>query len=30
MKQIETLVKDIYDLFSLDPIKMDEKEVDTQ
>ena len=28
MKQIETLVKDIYDLFSLDPIKMDEKEVD--
>ena len=27
MKQIETLVKDIYDLFSLDPIKMDEKEV---
>jgi hypothetical protein len=28
MKQIETLVEDIYDLFSLDPIKMDEKEVD--
>ena len=28
MKQIETLVKDIYDLFSLNPIKMDEKEVD--
>jgi len=28
MKTIDTLVKDIYDLFSLDPIKMDEKEVD--
>ena len=28
MKIIDTLVKDIYDLFSLDPIKMDEKEVD--
>jgi len=28
MKQIETLVEDIYDLFSLDPIKMDEEEVD--
>ena len=28
MKNIETLVEDIYDLFSLDPIKMDEKEVD--
>jgi len=28
MKQIKTLVNDIYDLFSLDPIKMDEKEVD--
>ena len=28
MKQIETLVEDIYNLFSLDPIDMDEKEVD--
>ena len=28
MKTIDTLVKDIYDLFSLNPIKMDEKEVD--
>ena len=28
MKTVDTLVKDIYDLFSLDPIKMDEKEVD--
>ena len=28
MKTRDTLVKDIYDLFSLDPIKMDEKEVD--
>jgi len=28
MKQIETLVKDIYELFSLNPISMDEKEVD--
>ena len=28
MKKIETLVADIYDLFSLEPIKMDEKEVD--
>ena len=28
MKTIDTLVKDIYDLFSLDPIKMDEQEVD--
>ena len=28
METIDTLVKDIYDLFSLDPIKMDEKEVD--
>jgi hypothetical protein len=28
MKNIETLVEDIYSLFSLDPIKMDEKEVD--
>jgi len=28
MKIIDTLVKDIYDLFSLAPIKMDEKEVD--
>jgi len=28
MKIIDTLVKDIYGLFSLDPIKMDEKEVD--
>ena len=28
MKNIETLVEDIYDIFSLDPIKMDEKEVD--
>ena len=28
MKTIDTLVKDIYGLFSLDPIKMDEKEVD--
>ena len=28
MKTIDTLVADIYDLFSLNPIKMDEKEVD--
>ena len=28
MKKIDTLVEDIYNLFSLDPIKMDEKEVD--
>ena len=28
MKNIETIVNDIYDIFSLDPIKMDEKEVD--
>lgn len=28
MKQIETLVDDIYNLFSLDPIDMNEKEVD--
>ena len=28
MKTVDTLVKDIYDLFSLDPIKMDEQEVD--
>ena len=28
MKNIETLVKDIYDLFNLSPIKRDEKEVD--
>ena len=28
MKQIDTLVEDIYKLFSLDPIDMDEKEVD--
>jgi len=28
MKQIETLVKDIYDLFNLTPIERDEKEVD--
>ena len=28
MKTVDTLVEDIYDLFSLDPIKMDEKEVD--
>ena len=28
MKNIETLVEDIYSLFTLDPIKMDEKEVD--
>jgi hypothetical protein len=28
MKKITTLVKDIYSLFSLDPIAMDEKEVD--
>ena len=28
MKKITTLVKDIYSLFSLDPIKMDEEEVD--
>ena len=28
MKQVETLVEDIYNLFTLDPIKMDEEEVD--
>ena len=28
MKKIETLVEDIYSLFTYDPIKMDEKEVD--
>ena len=28
MKQIETLVEDIYNLFTLDPIDMDEEEVD--
>ena len=28
MKTIDTLVEDIYSLFSLDPIDMDEKEVD--
>ena len=28
MKQIETLVEDIYNLFSLEPIDMDEKIVD--
>ena len=28
MKTVDTLVEDIYDLFSLDPIKMNEKEVD--
>ena len=28
MKNIETLVKDIYDLFNLSPIERDEKEVD--
>jgi hypothetical protein len=28
MKTIDTLVQDIYSLFSLDPIDMDEKEVD--
>ena len=28
MKNIETLVEDIYNLFTLDPIDMDEEEVD--
>ena len=28
MKKIETLVKDIYNLFTLEPIQKDEKEVD--
>jgi len=28
MKQIETLVEDIYNLFTLDPIDMEEEEVD--
>ena len=28
MKKIETLVEDIYDLFSTGPLDMDEKEVD--
>ena len=28
MKNIDTLVEDIYSLFSLDPIDMEEKEVD--
>ena len=29
MKKIDTLVEDIYSLFSLDPIDKEEKEVDT-